>query len=292
MGYDFEIIVGEHDINDEEDGTRHEVCETTSHPEYNDVTVEYDFAIVRLSKPVNIGLRAMPACLPDKNDQRMAGDALAGETVTVSGWGNPSSNATNQNTLLHVVHVPAMSNQECSQTGYSTYVNPKTGDIEPIEIIDAMLCAGHTEGGIDACQGDSGGPLTYKAAGRTYIVGVVSFGIGCAEAAYPGVYARVTHVRNWIDEQLAKQCPKGYTEMSGTCEFNDPSDEYDYEYLYDNDYAVEDKDECLQICKEKRRSANNASGCYFDNDVGLCIFIKTGLIVGSSGDSGTCWKFD
>ena len=157
MGYPLEIIVGEHDINDEEDGTRHEVCETTSHPEYNDVTVEYDFAIVRLSKPVKIGVRAMPACLPDKNDQRMAGDALAGETVTVSGWGNPSSNATNQNTLLHVVHVPAMTNQECSQTGYATYVNPTTGEIEPIEIIDAMLCAGHTEGGIDACQGDSGG---------------------------------------------------------------------------------------------------------------------------------------
>ena len=56
----------------------------------------------------------------------------------------------------------------------------------------------------------SKGPLTYRSAGRIYVVGVVSFGIGCADAAYPGVYARVTHVRKWIDEQLAKPCPKGY----------------------------------------------------------------------------------
>ena len=84
--------------------------------------------------------------------------------------------------------------------------------------------------------------------------------------------------------------------MSGTCEFSDPSNshwDYDYESHYDHDYAEEDKDECLQSCLEKRRSANNAAGCYFKKDWGQCIFLKTGTIVGSSGDSekGTCWKF-
>ena len=83
--------------------------------------------------------------------------------------------------------------------------------------------------------------------------------------------------------------------MSGTCEFSDPSNshwDYDYEVHYDYDYAKEDKDECLQSCLEKRRSVSNAVGCYFAN-WGMCIFLKTGTIVGSSGDSemGTCWKF-
>lgn len=55
-----------------------------------------------------------------------------------------------------------------------------------------MICAGYKAGGIDACQGDSGGPLVadYK------LVGVVSWGKGCA--TNPGVYARVSYVRNWI----------------------------------------------------------------------------------------------
>ena len=84
--------------------------------------------------------------------------------------------------------------------------------------------------------------------------------------------------------------------MSGTCEFSDPSNtyyEYDYEYHYDYDYAEEDKDECLQSCLEKRNSVNNAPGCFFEKDTGACMFLKSGTIVGSSGDSekGTCWKF-
>lgn len=67
-----------------------------------------------------------------------------------------------------------------------------------------MICAGYSEGGKDSCNGDSGGPLKckYKKNGRRtlLLIGVVSFGsIPCAEAGKPGVYARVTAVRKWIE---------------------------------------------------------------------------------------------
>lgn len=45
-------------------------------------------------------------------------------------------------------------------------------------------------------QGDSGGPLTFN----KKLIGIVSFGVGCAEADMPGVYARVSTVRSWITE--------------------------------------------------------------------------------------------
>jgi len=191
MGYDFEIIVGEHDINSQEDGTRHTVCGTTSHPNYNSGTTNYDFAIVRLAEPVQLGVRAMPACLADSS---MGDEALGGQTVTVSGWGTTSSGGS-QATVLQSVNVPAMTNAECRDTSYGEN-----------QITDAMLCAGQAEGGIDSCQGDSGGPLTYTTGGKTYLVGVVSWGIGCASPGFPGVYARVTHVRDWIDQQMAITC--------------------------------------------------------------------------------------
>jgi len=66
---------------------------------------------------------------------------------------------------------------------------------------ETMVCAGYPEGGVDTCQGDSGGPLFGRnAAGELRLTGATSFGNGCAEPGYPGVYARVADdvLRTWI----------------------------------------------------------------------------------------------
>ena len=58
-----------------------------------------------------------------------------------------------------------------------------------------MICAGYMEeGGKDSCQNDGGGPLAVD----EKLIGVVSWGAGCSQPKYPGVYARVAKVRDWI----------------------------------------------------------------------------------------------
>jgi hypothetical protein len=71
-------------------------------------------------------------------------------------------------------------------------------------IDSSQICAGDMErGGVDTCQGDSGGPLLFQESdGAWTLAGLVSFGIGCAQRAYPGVYTRVASFEHWIDEGI------------------------------------------------------------------------------------------
>ena len=85
-------------------------------------------------------------------------------------------------TILQKLNVPIISHEECSKTKYGNTVasNPN------------FLCAGYDEGGKDACTNDSGGPLTVVKDGKHTLVGIVSWGHGCAQPQLPGVYTRLT----------------------------------------------------------------------------------------------------
>lgn len=65
-------------------------------------------------------------------------------------------------------------------------------------ISSGMICAFANSPPRDACQGDSGGPLVMD----DTLIGVVSWGEGCANATYPGVYTRVSEYYSWIIGKL------------------------------------------------------------------------------------------
>ena len=96
-------------------------------------------------------------------------------------------------TTLHLreVEVDVVSNEEC---------NEKYGGDQ---IKHDMLCASRE--GKDSCQGDSGGPLIVKGSNFTcnVLVGVVSWGYGCADPNYPGVYAHVSENILWIKNEMS-----------------------------------------------------------------------------------------
>lgn len=99
-----------------------------------------------------------------------------------------TKNSSESNAVIRAAYVP-ITNQEYCKKQYETI-----GDT----VTDQMICAGFEEGGKDACQGDSGGPLSVESNGERVLVGVVSWGEGCAEPEFPGVYSRVSSVRSWI----------------------------------------------------------------------------------------------
>merc|ERR1712025_1032563 len=71
------------------------------------------------------------------------------------------------------------------------------------DIADSMIRAGLPQGGKDSCQGDSGGPFIAGEPGSEELIGIVSWGIGCARKGYPGVYTEVSYFVDWIMETMA-----------------------------------------------------------------------------------------
>ena len=140
----WDVMVGEDDVTDSSDGTRHTVCRVQNHPDYNSPSrINNDFAIVTLTQPVTIGTRANYACLPTS---AMSGSFLDDKTVTVSGWGRLVGGGA-QPKVLHKVDLLGMSNSACSQIDELT-----------LPITDQMLCAGSfDENVVSGCHGDSGG---------------------------------------------------------------------------------------------------------------------------------------
>ena len=134
------------------------------HPDYQNATIDNDVMLLRLSQPVNnmepISLNQDPSTLE------------VGETVRVSGWGTTSSGGSVSNVLLYA-DLRYVSNSECN-ISYNGVID------------DFEMCA--SESGKDSCQGDSGGPLVISdfSNGKPLLVGVVSWGIGCASPIYPG----------------------------------------------------------------------------------------------------------
>ena len=74
--------------------------------------------------------------------------------------------------------------------------------LAPRPVAEHMFCAGFRAGGRDTCQGDSGGPYMIAIDGRWYLVGVISWGRGCAMPNRYGVYMNVGHYHNWIIDTI------------------------------------------------------------------------------------------
>ncbi|KAA0707906.1 Trypsin-3 [Triplophysa tibetana] len=142
------------------------------HPMYNKSSNNADIMLIKLSSPIELNKYVSLAPLPKQNT-----GPLAGRMCRVSGWGSTSHSGGQIPLTLRTVRLPIISTAKCNSS------QSFNGNITV-----NMICAGMRAGGMDACKGDSGGPLVCD--GRVY--GLVSWGNGCGDPRFPGVYTAVS----------------------------------------------------------------------------------------------------
>ncbi|XP_026888464.2 serine protease 33 isoform X1 [Electrophorus electricus] len=155
---------------------------------YTDPQLGQDIALVQLSSSVTWSDHIQPICLPN-SDMVFP----PGTECTITGWGDIRDGVSLQGTgTLQQVQVPIIGQSDCQEMF-------QIGATEEVNIRYDMLCAGYQQGGKDSCQGDSGGPLVCQTSNGTWVqAGIVSFGLGCAVANRPGVYARVSSFSSFV----------------------------------------------------------------------------------------------
>ncbi|XP_013186764.2 vitellin-degrading protease [Amyelois transitella] len=151
-------------------------------PDFSYMKMDSDIALIWLAKPLEFNENVAAIDMVDEDDE-----IPDGADTEVTGWGNLMEGGGFPKTLQKVL-VPKVNDRQCFNAYAPSY-----------SITPNMVCAGTPDGGKDACQGDSGGPMVYD--GK--LAGVVSWGLGCARPDYPGVYARVSALRRWLDEHIA-----------------------------------------------------------------------------------------
>ena len=165
----------------EKGGTRVNASRIIVHEGWNPKTNDFDIALVEVASD-------------------LTGTAVVGDTSTtehpatvqvrVTGWGRTSKTKNAGSKTLQGIEIPYVTRATCNR--------PASYDGE---ITENMICAGVPQGGVDSCQGDSGGPATATIAGNRRLVGIVSWGEGCAMRDKYGVYTNVSKFRGWVSDK-------------------------------------------------------------------------------------------
>ncbi|XP_016957298.1 trypsin alpha-3 [Drosophila biarmipes] len=152
-----------------------QVAAINAHEGYNSETKVNDIGVLRLQSSLTFGSSIKAIAMATVTPSH-------GSAASISGWGKTSYSGGSSSATLLYADTKIVGRTQCASStyGYGSYIKA------------TMICAAAANK--DACQGDSGGPLV--SGGQ--LVGVVSWGRECALANYPGVFANVAELRDWV----------------------------------------------------------------------------------------------
>ena len=192
-----QVKIGLHNVNGTTGSVTRNVSEIIIHPQYSSWSLDNDYALLRLSSPIT-NFEPIQLITDTAHDEEPI-------MSTVMGWGATQSGGWSSSLLLEV-DVP---------------IDNSCGNYSNSSITNNMVCAGDSNGGEDSCQGDSGGPLIMTNSDGEYeLIGIVSWGYGCAEAGYPGVYSKVWSKLDWFFSYIGEPEDNFVVDLYGDVNFD------------------------------------------------------------------------
>ena len=196
-----EVVIGLHNVNGTTGQQTRDVDAIIIHPQYSGNSLDNDYALLHLTQPIT-DFEPIKLATSDSHDDEPV-------ISTTMGWGATSSGGSSSAILLEV-DVP---------------IDDSCGSYSNSSITNNMVCAGDSNGGEDSCQGDSGGPLIMTNDDGEYeLIGIVSWGYGCAEAQYPGVYSRIYPRLDWFFGYIGEPENEFEVELYGDVNFDNTLD--------------------------------------------------------------------
>jgi len=175
------------------------------HPDFDPRTLQNDIAVLSLKpkdgQPLVWTNFVRPICLPEPYPEHDEALYSVGSEAIVSGFGLVDEDDRQMSPELQHVKLNIVDLSDCRQA----YESLKAAGAR---VGRNNFCA--AKEGKDACTGDSGGPMVKKGQyredykDRFFLIGVVSYGKGCAQKNFPGVYARVDHFIPWIKSTVER----------------------------------------------------------------------------------------
>jgi len=206
---DLELYIGT-TVLDSGDGATYDVESITVHPSYaNDDTQQFnDIALLKLASPADAPVARLATVKPG-----------AGLQALTTGWGRTNAVSVDG----QVDQYP----QELQEVNVDTHELSSCNN--GVAVQDSQICAGVLDGGKDSCSGDSGGPLLLTSQGEDTLVGVVSYGFGCAQKNLLAIYTSVASYGSWIadatkdsvtnvsDIPVSSAISENYSDFTSTC---------------------------------------------------------------------------
>ena len=252
-------------------GDEYEVEEVISHAAYGNNG--NDIALLKTKQPIQFSDDVQPISIIC-SDQVNAGAQDVGVMTVVTGWGNTSQGGEGSD-VLQYIEVPIVDYDDPDLDF------PWWADINEV----TEILVGAVDGGMDSCQGDSGGPVAVRNVEDTdwLLMGITSWGSGCAQAGRPGVYTKVSNYLNWIntntdgciDANISTACDSSIENPGCTdetaCNF-DPAAETNTGCVYSTDPIYDCEGECVNnadgdgLCDEEDNCPDNINTSQSDTD--------------------------